>query len=139
MRYPAGPKLTVDAVWVRRGSLLLVQRGRPPFVGRWALPGGFVDPTETVEEAVVRELREETGLRARPEGIVGVFSGPNRDPRGPTASVAFWMKGRGGSPQGGDDARNASWVPIDQAVGLAFDHDRIVREALRRFCPTSRS
>jgi 8-oxo-dGTP diphosphatase len=125
------PKLTVDAVWLLRGRILLVRRGRPPFRGLWALPGGFVEGDETVEAAVVRELREETGLSARPVAIVGVYSGPDRDPRGPTATVAFRMRGRGGPPAGGDDASAAQWVPVSEAVGLAFDHDRIVRDALR--------
>ncbi|MCI4370683.1 MAG: NUDIX hydrolase, partial [Thermoplasmata archaeon] len=83
-RYPPGPKLTVDAFWVSRGRLLLVLRAREPFRGTWALPGGFVEAAESVEDAVVRELREETGLRARTVGLVGVYSQPGRDPRGPT-------------------------------------------------------
>lgn len=127
-----GPALTVDAVWVRASRILLVRRGRPPFKGRWALPGGFVEPTETVEEAVVRELREETGLSARPRHIVGVYSGPRRDPRRSTATVAFWMEGRGGPARGADDAQAAAWQPLGPVTrGLAFDHDRIVRDALR--------
>ena len=129
-RYP-GPALTVDAVWIRAERILLVRRGRPPFAGRWALPGGFVELRETVEEAVVRELEEETGLRARPGRIVGVYSGPDRDPRKPTTTVAFEMRGRSGRPRGGDDATEAAWVPIREARSLAFDPDQIVRDALR--------
>jgi 8-oxo-dGTP diphosphatase len=131
-RYRRGPALTVDAVWVERGRVLLVRRGRPPFQGKRALPGGFVEPDETVEHAVARELREETGLRARPYRLVGVYSGPRRDPRGPTASVVFLMRGRSGPPRAADDAAAAEWVPISAARGLAFDHDEIVRDALRR-------
>jgi len=123
------PALTVDAVWFRRGTILLVRRGRPPFKGHWALPGGFVEFRETVESAVTRELSEETGLRARPIRLVGVYSGPDRDPRGPTTSVVFRMRGRGGPPRGGDDAAVAAWVPLHQARSLAFDHDQIVRDA----------
>lgn len=126
-----GPALTVDAVWVRAGKVLLVRRGRPPFRGRWALPGGFVERTETVEEAVVRELFEETGLRGRTGPIVGVYSGPDRDPRRPTASVAFLIRGAGGPPSGGDDAASTEWVPLQRAKHLAFDHDRILSDALR--------
>ncbi|HEV2519137.1 MAG TPA: NUDIX hydrolase [Thermoplasmata archaeon] len=133
MGYPRGPKLTVDAVWIRFGRVLLVRRGRGPFSGSWALPGGFVEPGETVEAAVARELVEETGLRARATAIVGVYSDPDRDPRGPTVSIAFWMQGRGGHPTGGDDAREARWVPVDRAHHLAFDHDRIVRDGLRTY------
>jgi 8-oxo-dGTP diphosphatase len=132
VRYPPNPKLAVDAVWVARGRVLLVRRGRPPFVGRWALPGGYVEGSETVESAVSRELLEETGLSARPLRLVGVFSGPGRDPRGPNVSVAFWMRGRTGRPIGGDDARDAAWVPLAEVRDLAFDHAEILRRALGR-------
>lgn len=125
------PALSVDAVWIRSDKVLLVRRAHPPFQGRWALPGGFVELRETVEEAVVRELKEETGLAARPAGVVGVYSGPDRDPRKPTATVAFLMKGRTGRPRGQDDAADARWVAISEARALAFDHDRIVADAVR--------
>jgi len=128
---PRGPSLTVDAVWISRGRILLVRRGRPPFAGRWALPGGFVEAGETVEAAVVRELREETGLRARPSGLIGVYSDPARDPRRPTVSVVFRMVGTVRRPIGGDDAASAAWRPVAEARGLAFDHDRIVADAVR--------
>lgn len=128
---PRGPALTVDAVWIRDGRVILVQRRNPPFRGKWALPGGFVELTETVEAAVSRELLEETGLVARPFRLIGVYSGPDRDPRRPTATVAFLMAGRGGRPQSGDDAAKAEWVPLAQAEHLAFDHDRILRDGVR--------
>ena len=125
------PALTTDAVWLRNGRVLLVRRRHPPFQGEWALPGGFVELRETVEETVVRELFEETGLRARPWKLVGVYSGPDRDPRRPTTTVAFVMRGRGGRPTGGDDAEAAAWVPIPSARPLAFDHERILKDAVR--------
>ena len=124
------PALAVDAVWIQRRRVLLVLRGRAPFRGRWALPGGFVELRETVEAAVTRELREETGLRARPAGLVGVYSGPDRDPRKPTTSVVFHIRGRGGTPRAGDDAGAARWIPLDEVGRLAFDHNRILRDAL---------
>ena len=129
-RWKPGPSLASDAVWVRGDRILLVRRGRPPFKGHWALPGGFVDPEERVEEAVLRELREETGLSGRVESIVEVYSGPDRDPRKPVTSVVFLVGGRAGRPQGGDDASEARWVPLREAKGLAFDHDAIVADAL---------
>ncbi len=127
------PALTTDAVWIDRGRVLLVRRGKPPFRGMWALPGGFVELRETVEAAVKRELKEETGLSARPWKIVGVYSGPERDPRKPSTSVAFLMRGRARIPRGGDDASSASWVSLSEARPLAFDHERIVRDARRLY------
>lgn len=127
----ANPALTVDAVWIRRGKVLLVRRKNPPFRGYWALPGGFVELRETVEEALVRELREETGLSGRPSSIVGVYSGPDRDPRKPTTTVAFLVAGRRARPEGQDDAASAAWVPLSRAHPLAFDHERILADARR--------
>jgi len=129
-RYP-GPSLAVDAVWLRRRDVLLVRRGRPPFRGEWALPGGFVEIGETVESAVLRELREETGLSGRLGGLVGVYSDPRRDPRKHTVSVVYLIEGRGGTPKGGDDAAAAEWVPLEPWPPLAFDHGRILRDAIR--------
>ena len=130
-RPPPGPALTTDAVWIHRGRILLVRRGRPPFRGRWALPGGFVELEETVEAAVRRELFEETGLRGRPAKLLGVYSGPDRDPRKPTTTVAYLIRGRPGPPRAGDDAAGAAWLRLEEVGPLAFDHDVIVRDALR--------
>lgn len=110
--------------------MLLVRRGRAPFRGRWALPGGFVEDAETTEQAVARELLEETGLVARAGALVGVYSRPGRDPRGSTVTIAYRMVGTPGTPRGGDDAASAAWVPLRQARPLAFDHAEILRDAL---------
>jgi 8-oxo-dGTP diphosphatase len=126
-----GPVLTVDAVWLAGDRILLVRRGRPPFRGRWALPGGFVEIGESVEQAVVRELEEETGLRPAAIQLLGVYSRPGRDPRRPTVTVAFRMKGSATPPTGGSDAREARWLLLHEARSLAFDHDEIVADALR--------
>ncbi|HDS58984.1 MAG TPA: NUDIX hydrolase [Thermoplasmatales archaeon] len=125
------PRLTVDGVVIRRGHLLLIQRGREPFRGRWALPGGFVEYGETVEAAVVREVREEAGLETRIIRLLGVYSHPERDPRGHTVSVVFLLEVVGGTLRGGDDAARATWFSLDDLPQLAFDHDTIVRDALR--------
>jgi 8-oxo-dGTP diphosphatase len=130
-RYPPCPKLTVDAFWVDRERLLLVRRKKAPFAGRWALPGGFVEAGESTPTAVARELLEETGLRARPVALVGVYSDPRRDPRGPSVSVAYRMTGRAATPVGGDDAAEAAWVPVQALPSLAFDHDDIAADGFR--------
>jgi 8-oxo-dGTP diphosphatase len=130
-RYPPCPKLTVDAFWVTRGRLLLVRRKHDPFAGHWALPGGFVEAGESTPAAVMRELHEETGLRAKPVDIVGVYSDPHRDPRGHSVSVTYRMTGRAGTPRGGDDAAEAAWVDLGALPPLAFDHGAMVTDGLR--------
>ena len=132
---PRGPRLTVDA-WVRdrRGRLLLVRRGGPPFRGKWALPGGFCEVGEKTEECGVREVEEETGVKVRIEGLLGVYSDPKRDPRGHTVSVLYRARPIRGAARGGDDAAEARWFTRREVEELdfAFDHGKIVREHLGR-------
>ncbi len=132
MREGAGPALTVDGVLVEDGMILLVERGREPFKGLMALPGGFVDNGETVEAAVMREMREETDLETEAERLLGVYSDPERDPRGHTVSVVFELRHVSGRPVGGDDAAAAGWYPLDELPELAFDHRRIIEECVLR-------
>lgn len=132
MARPITPLLTVDCVVVdAEGRILLIRRGHPPFKGQYALPGGFVDRGETVEEAARRELFEETGVRVRRISLVGVYSKPDRDPRGHTCSVAFLARVRGGRAKAGDDAAAAEWVSVGKRTRLAFDHRRIVSDAMK--------
>jgi 8-oxo-dGTP diphosphatase len=132
------PALTADAVVLRfvAGALevLLVRRGRDPFQGLWALPGGFVEMDETVEHAAARELREETGLGELELEQLHTFSEPARDPRGRVISVAHLglVRGADAVVRAGDDAREAAFVPLAQATGLAFDHDLILAKGLER-------
>ena len=124
------PALTVDAVLLKGREVLLVRRGRPPFQGAWAIPGGFVDVGETTEEACRRELLEETGLRGDLVDLLGVYSDPKRDPRGHTVSVTYVLKVSGiVDVAAGDDADEARWFPLDALPDLAFDHDRILADA----------
>ncbi|MBI2079076.1 MAG: NUDIX hydrolase [Euryarchaeota archaeon] len=129
--------MTADPVVVQDGKILLVKRGREPFKGRWCLPGGFVEPGEKVEAAAVRELREETGLEGKVVGLVGVYSEPGRDPRGPTVSVVYRVRVQPSAPKAGDDAEDARFWPLDALPPLAFDHDRIVAD-VRRGLPSAR-
>lgn len=124
------PALTVDAVLLKGREVLLIRRGRDPFKGSWAFPGGFVDVGERVEDAARRELVEETGLRGDIVDLLGVYSDPSRDPRGHTVSVVYVMKVGGIVDVGaGDDADEARWFPLDSPPPLAFDHDRILSDA----------
>ena len=123
--------LTVDGVILYKGGVVLIKRKNEPFKDHYALPGGFVEYGETVEEALKREMKEETGLDVRIIRQVGVYSDPNRDPRGHTVSVAFLCLGEGGL-RAGDDAKEVHVVPIGEALNLplAFDHAKILKDAL---------
>ena len=130
------PAVTTDiAVFSERGgvaSILLIQRGHEPFAGSWALPGGFLDEGETLEACAARELAEETGLVAGDLSLFGTYSDPGRDPRGRTISVAFWTRVRAGvEAMAGDDAAACRWFALEDLPDLAFDHDRIVKDAIR--------
>jgi 8-oxo-dGTP diphosphatase len=125
----------VDAMVFRRTSqgmqILLIERKKEPFRGQWAFPGGFVDMDETVEQAVVRELQEETGLTDIQLKQYHTFSAVDRDPRGRTVSVVFYgFAGSNAKPKASDDAARACWHHLNQLPKLAFDHQQILREAL---------
>ncbi len=122
------PKPTVDVAVTDGRRVVLVKRGRDPFKGRWVFPGGFVDYEETVEDAAVREVMEETGLKVSLKAILGVYSNPDRDPRGHNMSVVFVGRVIEGEPVGGDDAVEAVWREIDtiDPDELAFDHSLIL-------------
>jgi len=130
MPFPPTPALTVDCVvFDAAGRVLLIRRGHPPFEGVYALPGGFVQVGETIEDACRRELKEETGIEAGALQLIGVYSDPRRDPRGHTCSAAFLGRVTTARPQAGDDAAAAEWVENWRALSLAFDHARILADA----------
>ena len=125
------PRLTVDVI-VEAGKdrLVLIRRKNPP--PGWALPGGFVDAGETVEQAAVRETLEETSLRVELVRQFHVYSDPARDPRGHTVSVVFIGRAQG-EPRAADDAAEARTFPVDALPQeLAFDHGRILADYLNR-------
>ena len=124
------PRVAVDVVIVRRGGgVVLVKRRNEPFKGCWAIPGGFVEYGERVEEAAVREALEETGLRVRLTKLVGVYSDPNRDPRGHVISIAYLAEEVGGELKAGSDAGEVA-VFKEIPSNIAFDHEKILRDAL---------
>lgn len=142
--YPA-PYLAADVVLLSEGrDVLLIRRKGHPFLGCWALPGGFVNPDESAEQAALRELFEETNVSDLPQNAVheiGLFSAPGRDPRGWIVSDAFLVpvKREEIRFKAGDDAADAAWIPVERdgeelrlpdGVSLAFDHEDILKKAL---------
>src|SRR5262249_50922892 len=107
---PPAPRLTCDG-WVRdrAGRVLLVRRGRPPFKGHWALPGGFCEYGETTEACCARETEEETGITVKIRDLRSVYSDPDRDPRGHTVTVVYACRPIRGTALGSDDAADARW------------------------------
>jgi 8-oxo-dGTP diphosphatase len=109
--------------------IVLIERKNPPY--GWALPGGFVDLDEAVPDAAVREAREETALEVVLHALLGVYSEPGRDPRGPTASVVY-IASAAGEPRARDDAKTVRVVALDALpADLAFDHARILADYRR--------
>lgn len=135
--YPR-PALTVDIVLFGfdEGDLkvLLIQRDLPPFEGKWALPGGFVRVDETLDQAALRELAEETGVKDVFLEQLFTFGKVNRDPRERVVSVAYYalVKLASHTVKAATDARNAAWFPVDETPSLAFDHAEILEAALKR-------
>lgn len=127
--------VTVDvALFAVDGTpdILLIQRGKEPFAGKWALPGGFIDMEERAADAAARELAEETGVEGVQLVFLDYFDAINRDPRGRTLSLTFrGVAERAETPiRADDDAADVRWFPVAALPPLAFDHDRIVAEAL---------
>ena len=131
------PALTVDGVALVRQpaamgtddlAVLLIKRGRPPFEGRYALPGGFVEYGEDLDDAVAREVAEETGLQGVPWRQFRTFGQLGRDPRGHTVSVVYVgiLLGEPPAVRGGDDAAEAAWFSVNRLPDLAFDHAQIL-------------
>lgn len=109
----------------------MIRRGNPPFKGHLALPGGFIDVGETVEEGCRRELLEETGVRAEHLQLIGVYSDPDRDPRGHVVSVAYLTEVKHVEATAGDDAAEVEWVSDIPGSKIAFDHRTIIQDALK--------
>jgi len=130
MPFPVTPALTTDCVvFDETGRVLLIRRKYPPFQGSYALPGGFVEVGERVEDACRRELKEEAGVEVGPLSLIGVYSDPGRDPRGHTCSVAYLAHVSSAEPRAGDDAAAADWVADWRAADVAFDHAQILSDA----------
>jgi 8-oxo-dGTP diphosphatase len=132
MSRPVTPSLTVDVIIEMRDRperpIVLIERKYPPY--GWALPGGFVDVGERLEQAAIREAREETSLEVQLLALLGCYSDPQRDSRGPTVGVVY-VGGATGEAKAQDDACNLDLFDPLNCPGLAFDHGLIVQDYLR--------
>ena len=131
-KYPH-PSVTTDCVIFgfdgTKLNVLLIERGIEPFKGRWALPGGFLRMEETGLAGAKRELMEETGFKDAYIKQFHTYTDPLRDPRERVITIAYYALVRLSEVRGGDDAARAEWFALDQIPTLAFDHDRILRDA----------
>lgn len=121
--------VTVDVIIHHEDGIVLIKRGHAPYQGHWALPGGFVEHDETVEQAAVREALEETGLHIRLDQLVGVYSRPDRDLQRHTVAICYTAHVIGGTLQSGDDADDARIVKGIAESRLAFDHAEMLTDA----------
>jgi len=125
-----------DSILIIDNQILLVKRGHEPSKGFWALPGGLIEENETAETCLVREMKEETGLDVVPVTLVGIYSDPARDPKRKVIAAAYLVKRTSGvgdsEPRAGDDAAEVAWFPLTSLPKLAFDHEKIIRDAISR-------
>ncbi|MHA6280630.1 NUDIX domain-containing protein [Salinimicrobium sp. CAU 1759] len=126
--------VTTDCViFFRNGNkpkVLLVKRKKDPFKDQWALPGGFLEDEEPLQDGARRELEEETGLKVQKLQQLHTFGTPGRDPRGRTISITYWGEvDREEEVRGNDDAVEASWFELKDLPELAFDHSEILQLA----------
>jgi ADP-ribose pyrophosphatase YjhB (NUDIX family) len=121
------PCVTVDAIIEMEGGIVLIQRGKEPYKGMWALPGGHLDYGESLEKAAARETMEETGLEIYEMHQVRAYSEPGRDPRGHYISMVFAAKTKG-ELRAGDDAAKIAIYSLDALPPLAFDHAGMIRD-----------
>ena len=126
---PRNPFPTVDIIIEVEGGIVLIERKNPPY--GWAIPGGFVDYGEKVEDAAVREAREETSLNVELTRLLGVYSDPSRDPRSHTISTVFVATAEG-LPVAADDAADAGvFTENSLPINIVFDHREILADYFR--------
>ena len=120
--------LAVDGIIVYRDRLVFIRRRNEPYKNMLALPGGFVEEDETTEQAVLREFKEETSLDAEILKLVGVYSNPHRDPRGPVVSICYLLKAAG-TWRASTDASEVILLKLNEVPKLAFDHNAMIGDA----------
>jgi len=127
------PTLTVDTIIEKDNKIVLITRKNEPFKGKLAIPGGFVNKGELIEDRAIIEAKEETSLDVELKEILGVYSIPDRDPRGHLVTIVFVAEPKTGKVKGGDDAASAAWFKIDDKIlnELSFDHKKIITDYLK--------
>jgi len=127
------PLITSDCVIFSNKKVLLIKRKFAPYKNCWALPGGFVENNESTEQACVRELHEETTVKVKTNELtlLGVYSEPGRDPRGPIVTVAYFLEKKINNFKARDDACDINFFDNWKKLDLAFDHAKIITDAER--------
>lgn len=128
------PSLTTDIfIFDDDLNFILIKRKNEPYKDYWALPGGFVDYGECVEDAVIREALEETSINVELKELVGVYSDPSRDPRGHTVSITYTARGNMKKMNAADDACDIGLFKQEdlEKINLAFDHAKIIKDCLK--------
>ncbi len=132
--YPEHPMVGVGAIIVQDGKILIVRRGSEPGKGKWSVPGGLVELGETVEQAVVREVREECGLDVEVDKLIDIVDSMTFDKNGRLKYhfiiLDFFVKIKGGKLRPGDDAKEALWVPLEEVEN--YDLTKTFKEFLER-------
>ncbi len=129
------PSLTADIfIYDDDFKFILIKRKNEPYKDYWALPGGFIEYGESVEEGAIREAKEETSIDVELEYLVGVYSKPDRDPRGHTVTVAYTAKGNLDAKKADSDASDINIFSINELdkLNIAFDHEKIIKDCINK-------
>ncbi len=129
------PAVAVDAIVLKNKSILLIRRRKEPYKGFYALPGGFIECGESCEEAIKREVYEEVGINIKILDLLGVYSNPERDPRGHVISICYVTMYESGELKESEEAENIKFFNIEEALNqkLAFDHKKILEDFVRKY------
>ena len=121
-----------DCVVIRKNSVLLTRRAWSPYSGWWCLPGGLMEVGETIEKTALREIKEETGITGKIISLVGLYSGPKRDPRGTTLTVCYLVKFVRQGKKLDEEVTDMKFFPFDKLPkDIGFDHKKMIRDALK--------